>query len=146
VILRNDGASFAVPALGLLIFGVGFYALKRREFDGHSFFMLIVPLALVLYVLLWLSQPAIGDERLFHRSAVRVNEHIYNLAGYHLGQLAVYECDSLGIVCQAIYRGTDLVSLEPRKECLVPPRFVVAQQTISLIIQCETIFTHPVPQ
>jgi hypothetical protein len=37
VILRNNGASFAVPALGLLILGVGFYRLKRREFDGRSF-------------------------------------------------------------------------------------------------------------
>jgi hypothetical protein len=82
--------------------------------------MLIVPLVLVLYVLVWISQPAIGDERLFHRSAVRVNEHIYNLAAYHLGQLAIYECDSLGIVCHVIYRGTDL-ALVYRKECLVPP-------------------------
>lgn len=104
--------------------------------------MLAVPLAGVLYVLLVVSQPSIGDQRLFHQQSVSADGRIYNLAHYHLEQVVLYECDGLSIACRSIYRGGDIVSLEYRQECAVPPYLVLDDQSLSLINQCEIIFFY----
>jgi hypothetical protein len=146
IMLREWGLTFVIPAVAILSLGIFGYYLKRREMDERGFVMFIIPLLLALYILLFVSQPLIGDQRLFHESSVQVGGNIYNLASYHLGQLVAYECDALGIVCRVIFRQRGIVSLEYKKECLGPPRWETTEDTVSLIIQCKTLFTHHVPE
>ncbi|MEO8613109.1 MAG: hypothetical protein ABI690_34775 [Chloroflexota bacterium] len=127
-----------------LVIGTAVYCSSRDEWDV-GLTMIAVPLIISGILTTSIAQPAIGDQRLFHESSVRVKAHVYNLAHYQLGQLAIYECDSLGIVCHTLFRQRGIISLEHKEECLGPPRWETIEDTVSLIIECKTLFTHHVP-
>lgn len=145
IMLRESGIAFVIPAVVILSLGVFGYCLKHGVADDRSFVMFMVPLLPTLYILFVVSQTAIGDQRLFHQSNIRVRNSVYNLATYNVGQITAYECDALGIVCQVIYRGGSIASLEYKPECMGPPQWDTTEDTVSLVVMCKTVFTHRVP-
>ncbi|MEP6984330.1 MAG: hypothetical protein ABI970_01940, partial [Chloroflexota bacterium] len=59
---------------------------------------------------IFVTHGLVPDPTLSHVDSIRTSEHVYNLAKHNatydgIGHnYLLYECDSLGIVCRAIYR------------------------------------------
>jgi hypothetical protein len=141
IVLRTMMGQFLVVQAVFLVLGSVFYSIQRSDW-GIGILMILLPLLVSGILASTISEPRLGDRRLLHESSAQLGEHVYNLAGYHAGQLVAYECDSLDIVCRVIYRGARIISLDYKKECDVPPQWVESQNSIALIIRCENVFSY----
>jgi hypothetical protein len=145
IALRGMGFALALSAISLLCIGGVLYCKKRRDFNNVVLAMIVLPILPVVGGLLD-SQLSIGDTRLFHDQKVSIDDHIYNLAHHSGFNLVLYECDSFGIACHSIYRGATLVfHLQRPPGCDGETHLMADHQTVSLVVDCETVFTYQPP-
>jgi hypothetical protein len=148
IVLRSMGIMPVLPMILLLWFGAALYCFKRRDFNNISLGLIVFPL-IPVFLVLYDNQPRICDTRIFAFDSVTMDGRIYSLAGFCTFKVAVYECDSLEIVCHAIHRGgTPISKLEFDGKCRGDgARMYLSadDHTLSLISGCETVFSYRPP-
>lgn len=148
VILRGMGFIAALLPLFLLIVGTIFLTRQRKDLDQHIILLAGLPLVMVL-VVFFNNQPGICDPRIYTLETVNMDGRSYNLSRFCTFRVAVFECDSLMVVCNTIHRGpTPISRLEFERKCVgddAHPHLAVDNHTLSLIIGCETVFSYHPP-
>ncbi len=141
----------AVFILAIVLFG-----LKKKSFTPAV--LLGVITAICCIIILALFGPALGtirtgfepDPTITHVTSIRENQYVYNLAKHRAGfevigeAYILYECDSLGISCRAIFRYRPK-SLEAAHADLENPPVLSSDSTnIALHIGGKVVYTLPI--
>jgi hypothetical protein len=100
-----------VAFIGVLIASLVQFARKRANGDR----LLAISITLLLSGLALLTAlPPFMARHTVHMDSLRVHNHVYYLAAYPLfdTNYALFECDSLGLLCNRIYLSPDLIGPE----------------------------------
>jgi hypothetical protein len=148
VILRGMGIVAIMPVIFLLIAGIVLLTRQRKDLDSQLLWLIVLPIFMVLLGF-FKNQPTICDPRIYTLETVNMDGRIYNLSRFCTFRVAVFECDSIMVVCNTIHRGpTPISTLEFERKCVrddARPHLATDNHTLSLIIGCETVFSYHPP-
>ncbi len=101
---------------GVAFIGVSIASLaqsRRKQADGNRLQAISLTFLLCGLALLTALLPLVARNTV-HMDSLRVHNHMYHLAAYPLFDVnyALFECDSLGFLCNQIYLSPDLMGLE----------------------------------
>lgn len=155
ILLKDSGVSWLILAVPYAI-GVVLYGFKTDV--GQAVFLGIFTCVIIFLFLAWIG-PIIGTDGetyllndLDHVTNKTWHGHVYNLASFYpyeaealLGNGYVfYECDYLGIFCNAIYRYKPQSLDDAYADYYNPPCILTDDDELQLYIGGEKVFSVPV--
>jgi hypothetical protein len=148
VILRGMGFFPVLPTVTLLFVGTIFLTRSRKDLDHLLLVMTGLPV-LFTFATWFQNQPTICDTRVYTLDTVSIDGRIYALSRFCTSKVAIFECDSLMVVCNTIHRGAAFISrLEFERTCVgddARTHLAVDNQTLLLISGCEALFSYHPP-
>ncbi len=149
-IISLDGLSAILGLIGIVLFG-----LKKKSFTFAVILAVITLWCSALIVEqviphIALTRDLAPDPTLTHVDSIRTGGHLYNLARHNATYEGIghnyilYECDSLGIMCQAIYRYKQKTLNDAYADVNNPPFLASENANIAVHIGGKVVYTLPI--